>query len=297
MNWSKAKSILITGFLLVDLYLAWLLFMVPRVNVASTNVTSSDLQGLITLGQHFGVELVVSPIPLKVSAVPSLSLSEQANGSAIIESYASIWLGPGLTPTQPDSSSFSFSLNQWVLRVIPSRFSTELQLEQPNAPTGGLVGTEETSIQLAKQFLAAHLGQANAERYQPGMVLEDSKQGQYVIEFNRIRNGLPFFTDYYRIYVQSGQVSGFRARLSELDNGNGRKMQIVTADRPMKRYLAQAGMQSGQKVAILDFRLGYGLVPGNQQTLQPVWRLTTTQPGKEEVIFPAGIWYWGADSR
>lgn len=297
MDWSKAKSTLIISFLLVDLYLAWLLFAVPRVNVASASLTSSDLQGLITLGEHFGVKLAAPPIPLKVSPVPSLSLAEQANGSSVIASYADIWLIPGLTPTQPDAASFSFTLDQWVLWVIPSRFSTELRLEQRNVPSEKLVGTEEANVILAKQFLSAHLGPDIADSYQPSMVLPDAEQGQWVIEFNRFQNGLPFFTDYYRVYVQSGQVRGFLARLSELDTSQGHKMQIVTADRPMKRYLTQVELPSGQAAAITDFRLGYGLIPGNQQTLQPVWRLTTTQPGKHEVIFPAGILYWGADGR
>jgi hypothetical protein len=295
MDWPKAKTILIVSFLLVDLYLAWLVFF-PQ-DQSSQFLNSQDVQALATVGQHFGVNLAAAPIPLAVGSAPPLTLAEQPMGQDAAEAYAVIWLGQDGKLCRASPNVYVFSDDQWELRVTESSFYVDLELRPLHELTAGLSGNEQDNVWLARQFLTDHLGSKLVSELRSGMVIKAAKQGQYLIEFNSLYNDLPIFTDYYRLAVSSGKVSALTARISRSTKAAGPRIQLVTGDRPFKRLLAQLGIQEAEQVAILDLRLGYGLVPGDERTLQPVWRIISTIPGQEEIVMPAGRSYWGDETN
>lgn len=297
MDWPKAKTILILGFLLVDLYLGWLLYAGTRVSVV-TKLTPDDVQELSRLSRHYGFELVADPVPLEVGKAANLILAEAGNKAAAAEAVANTWLAAGWTVTQPAVGTFLYQQGDWSLKVSPGHYRLELSLDSVSSGQAGPLGTLAESTRLARDFLSAHLGQKDALLYQAGLVTTDQAGQSRVIEFNRLQQGLPSFMDYYRIRVRGNQVAGFQACQSYATDVNGKKQLLVTADRPLTRYLAQAGMQR-EELAVLDLRLGLGLLPGDEQTLQPVWRLitSTADHGQAEELFPAGVRYWGGGSR
>lgn len=294
MDWPRAKSILLVSFLLVDLYLAWLLLAPP--GAASRVLSTEDVQDLMTISQHFGVDLVGIPQPLAVGRVADLPLQEQNLSEADARAYADTWLGSGATLEQQTPGFYRFTQGEGWLEVRFSRFYTDLHL-QLVSPQPGLSGTEAENRDLAQRWLADRLADGQVARMQAGMLLKDAEQGHYLIEFNSLQGGLPVFTDCYRLLVASGQVTGFTARLSQVGRATGPKSELVTADQPVKRLLAQTGVLTDHRAAILDLRLGLGLIPGYEQTLQPVWRLITTLAGQEELIYPAAESYWGDEAR
>lgn len=295
MDWPKAKTILIVGFLLVDLYLAWLLYSGSRVNVV-TQLTDDDVQEMVTLCHYYGAELGAEPVPLQVGKATNLALSESKNTAAAADAAATMWLGSGWAMTQPTAGSLLYQLGDCSLKATPGRYSLELVLQLTPEGSGGQPGNEAESIKLARDFLAEHLGQTEALLYQPGMISSDPASGLQLIELNLQQQGLPSFMDYYQVNIQDGQVVGFQARQSYAAAKAGQKQQLVAADRPLKRYLAQAGIQDKQQFSISDLRLGFGLLPGDEETLQPVWRLIASQSdqGQTEVFFPAAVRYWGS---
>ncbi len=297
MDWPKAKTILIIGFLLVDLYLAWLLYDGTRVNVV-TKLGPEDVQELATLCSHYGFELVGEPVPLEVGRAASLTLAEPANQAAAAETAANTWLQAGWTVTRPASGGFLYQQGAQSLKVVPDRYHLELTLDLSVGESRGALGAPADSTRLAREFLTAHLGQKEALLYQAGLVTSDQGNGMTTIELNRLQQGLPSFMDYYRIRVRGNQVVGLQARQSYASDVSGKKQQLVASDRPLTRYLAQAGRQT-EDSQILDLRLGFGLLPGDDQTLQPVWRLITSaeEQGQAEVFLPAGVRYWGGGSR
>lgn len=297
MDWPKAKTILIIGFLLVDLYLAWLLYAGTRVNVV-TKLGPEDVQELATLCRHYGFELVGEPVPLEVGKATNLILAESENQAAAAEAAANTWLDAGWTVTQAGPATFLYQQGGRSLKVVPDRYRLELSLELAASEPPGTLGTSADSTRLARDFLIMHLGQKEALLYQAGLVTSDQGKGTSTIEFNRLQQGLPSFMDYYRIRVRGNQVVGFQASQSYAADANGRKQQLVASDRPLTRYLAQAGRQE-EHSQVLDLRLGFGLLPGDDQTLQPVWRLITAdaEQVQTEVLSPAGVRYWGGGSR
>ncbi len=299
MDWPKAKSILIIGFLLVDLYLAWLLYSGSRVNII-TVLSAEEVQDLIKLSQHYGVELQADPTPLRVRKVPILSMEEQVDAEETARAIAEIWLGTDWILSQPAAGSYLFRAGDWSLRVIPGRFFVELWLEWEGSQPAGqeqLLPAGQTRS-LAASFLANHLGPAVADQYRPGFFIADQEDGTQQIEFNQIHLGLPSFLDYYRLRIKADQVVGFQACQSQVSQEVGPKQQLVTADRPLKKYLAQVGMQQ-DPLQVQDLRLGFGLLPGEEGIMQPSWRLIVTPFGEEqeEVLLPAGIRYWGVENR
>lgn len=297
MDWPKAKTILIIGFLLVDLYLAWLLYDGTRVNVV-TKLGPEDVQELATLCRHYGFELVGEPVPLEVGRATNLTLAESANQAAAAETAANTWLQAGWTVTRPAAGGFLYQQGERSLKVVPDRYRLELALDLSVSERSGTPGTPEESTRLAREFLATYLGQKDALLYQAGLVTSDQGNGTTTIELNRLQQGLPSFMDYYRIRVRGNQVVGFQASQSYASDVSGKKQQLVASDRPLTHYLAQAGRQN-EDSHIIDLRLGFGLLPGDDQTLQPVWRLitSTAEQGHAEVFFPAGVRHWGGGSR
>ncbi|MGI6359222.1 MAG: hypothetical protein ACOX2K_11210 [Bacillota bacterium] len=299
MDWPKAKSILIIGFLLVDLYLAWMLYASSRVSIV-TALTAEDVQDLIRLSQHYGVELLSTPTPLKVGKAPGLSMVEETDAETVARAVAGTWLGTDWIMSEPAAGSFLFHSGDWSLRVTPGRFFVESWLEWE----GELAAEQEQPASadhaegLARSFLATHLGQTEADQYHSGLFISNQEVGEQVIEFNQTYLGLPSFLNYYRLQIVSGQVTGFQACQSQVSQEVGPKQQLVAADRPLKKYLAQVGMQS-EPMQVLDLRLGYGLLPGEEGVMQPLWRLIVAPSGgeQEEVLLPAGIRYWGVENR
>ncbi|MGI6345468.1 MAG: hypothetical protein ACOX18_10640 [Bacillota bacterium] len=301
MNWPRAKTILIISFLLLDLYLAWHLFWLPRDQQAYT-LTEAELTELRNIAQHFGVELVATPEPLKVAASPALMITQVSLDETAAWDLARPWLGNAAdadVTIRQQGATWEFQVGSQLVTVGTDEYFAyhEVSWQDESLTPAQQTADQVAAVAAARAFLAVHLGEQAAEAYQPVLVLEDEASQCYLVELVRMVQDLPVFVDAYRCWVNNQQVLRLVGRQAELNSVSEEALAVVGADLAVKRYLAGLSEPLDQPVSILDLRLGYGLVPAKPGQLQPVWRFYTNDPSAPEFTLPAGQWSWEAESR
>ena len=295
MDWPRAKTILIISFLVLDLYLAYLLFYVPGLRAAPQQLGTEDIENLMRLSKHYNVELLVFPKPLQVHPLPDIALQELMLDKDAVQTIARLWLGLNYTSTLEEDEALLFEAGERSLRISQASLACyNLQYQDAAADGNDISGTNQEAIATAKDFLAQHLGSEQAAHYQANMVIKNPMQHGHVVELSRMHKGLPVFMDSYRFLISGGCVSAFTARQASVGKPLGTKQSLVDAQQAMKRYLAQLGTPRQESIAVLDVALGYYLMPNQTDELQmtPVWRFYTTDPMQEEVFIPANQTHW-----
>jgi regulatory protein YycI of two-component signal transduction system YycFG len=267
MNWSKTKTVLIIGFLLLDLYLAYLLFYLPGVGAIQTTVTNADLEALVILSQHYNVDLAARPKPMTVQPLPLLAISEVSLDEATAESLAERWLG--------EDAQVEYQNNALLAQPVHH--------------------TRQEAIVAANEFLTAYLGEAAMLNYQVNLAIAaPDSESEYIVEFSRTYKGVPVFVDSYCLSVQSGLVVSFTAKQAQIGEAERTQLPLVSADQVVRRYLARLSVPQAEPITVLDLSLGYGvdLDSSEQQELEPVWRFYVIGGEENEVSIPAAHVYW-----
>ncbi|HBK85000.1 MAG TPA: hypothetical protein DDZ53_03105 [Firmicutes bacterium] len=295
MNWSKTKTVLIIGFLLLDLYLAYLLFYLPGVGAIQTTVTNADLEALVILSQHYNVDLAARPKPMTVQPLPLLAISEVSLDEATAESLAERWLGEDAQEVKQEngllfiSGERSLRLSQQNPYFYTVEYQNNALLAQP------VHHTRQEAIVAANEFLTAYLGEAAMLNYQVNLAIAaPDSESEYIVEFSRTYKGVPVFVDSYCLSVQSGLVVSFTAKQAQIGEAERTQLPLVSADQVVRRYLARLSVPQAEPITVLDLSLGYGvdLDSSEQQELEPVWRFYVIGGEENEVSIPAAHVYW-----
>lgn len=294
MDWPKAKNVLIIGFLLLDLYLAYILFS-PGGGAMQTTLSNSDLEALIVLSQHFNVNLAARPQPMSVRPLPLLRIDKVSLDEELAESLASHWLGQvtqeaklenGLVFTA-GAKTMSFSQDS------PYFFTMEYTDITP-PPHRDACSVQE-AIGAAQDFLSHYLGEVAPPDYKVNMaVAVPDSEGSYIVEISRAHNGVPIFLDSYRLTVTNGLVVAFTARQAAVGEAERSTLPLVSAEQVVRRYLARLGEPQEEEIIVLDLSLGYGVgvETGDRQEIEPVWRFYLAGAEESEIVIPAAHVYW-----
>lgn len=289
MDWPKAKTILILGFLLLDLYLAYLLFLVPGAQALPTSLDSIGLRKLGELTSHYNYSLLATPKPLKTGRLPVLQVTIEPPGQDEVEALVLNWLGQLVEGESLANGSTAYTLDE---RFLYLGNNGSLRYEDRSPVPESTIMDRIQVEGLIFTFLEPRIGSDMAKIYQVSLVTQ-LPDGAWLVELTRSMFGTPLFADKVRAVVANEQVQsvetliGVRPKASWL----APRGTIVTADRAVLRFLAQQAKPREHTAEIIDVRLGYDFANADQQELIPVWRIVTDQ-GSEEYTVPAGVRYW-----
>ncbi|NLW17757.1 MAG: hypothetical protein GX033_09020 [Firmicutes bacterium] len=295
MDWPKAKNVLIIAFLLLDLYLAYLLFYVPGVGAMQTTLTDEDLEALIVLGKHFNVDLATRPQPMSVRPLPLLDIDKVSLDKTLATNLATRWLGAEAQgATQEDGLLFTAGTKKISFSQDNPYFFT-LEYADTTPPPSQEDYSIQEAMADAQNFLTEHLGGAVLQDYKVNMaVATPASAGSYVIEISRSNKGIPIFLDSYRLVVNNGLVTAFTAKQAAIGEAQRTSLPLVSAEQVVRRYLARLGVPQEEEITILDLSLGYGVgvETGERQEIEPVWRFYLAGAEESEIFIPAAQVYW-----
>ncbi len=295
MDWPKAKSVLIISFLLLDLYLAYLLFYQPGGGAIKTTLTDQDLEALSVLSRHFNVELATRPQPMAVRPLPLLQIDKVSLDEQLAESLAARWLGPDWQASKQENGLIFTAGHKSIAFSQDSPYFYCIEYVDAPPEPQGQGGTIQEAAGVAQQFLQQHLGESALTEYKVNMMVASPEvEGSYIIEISRAYEGVPIFLDSYRLTVTNGVVVAFTAKQAAIGEAERAKLPLVSAEQVVRRYLARLGEPQEEKITILDLSLGYGVgvETGERQEIEPVWRFYLAGAGESEVIIPAAQAYW-----
>lgn len=295
MNWPKAKTILIIGFLCLNAYLGYLLFYLPSVTAIQTSITATDLDNLVTLSKHYNVDLIAHPQPMKVEPLPALALAEIRLDEYLAESLALLWLGEDAQETKQENALLFTSGQKKLLlsQEHPYFYTIEYQTEEPVSSPLSLSWQEAAAI--AETFLLDHLGKDMMRDYEMNLAVADPDYERgFIIEISRMYEGFPVFLDSYRLHVHDGAIASFTAKQADIGEVERPAATLVSAEQAIKRYLAKLGVPQQEVVTVFDLRLGYGvsLAEGGSLALEPVWRFCFSGSETGETSIEAAHIYW-----
>lgn len=295
MDWPKAKNVLIVGFLLLDLYLGYLLFYVPRVGSIQTTLTNADLEALVVLSQHFNVKLAARPRPMSVTPLPLLAIGEVSLNETLAADLAVQWLGEAVEEIKQENGLLFTNGQQNLVLSQESPYFYTLDYQDTTPPPNLTSYTRQEAVTAARDFLTEYLGETVMLDYQVNMaVAAPSPEVGYVIEISRTHRGVPVFLDSYRLLVQNGLVVSFTAKQTQIGETQRTSLPLVCADQVVRRYLARLGVPQEQEIVIHDLSLGYGIgvEAGQRQEIEPVWRFYLSGAEENEIVIPAAHVYW-----
>lgn len=295
MDWPKAKTVLIIGFFILDLYLGYLLFYLPGVGAIQTTLTNTDLEALVVLSRHYNVDLAARPQPMSVKPLPLVAIDEVSLDETMAENLAALWLGETVQETKQENGLlFTRGEKELALSQGSPYFYTVEYRDATTPPT--LVSyTRQEAILDARGFLTEHLGEAIMLDYQVSFaVAAPGPEVGYIIEISRTQKGVPIFLDSYRLLVQNGVIVSFTAKQAQIGEAQRTSLPLVSADQVVRRYLARLGVPQTEPITILDLRLGYGVgvEAGERQEIEPVWRFYLAGGEESEIVIPAAHVYW-----
>lgn len=296
MDWPKAKNILIVGLLLLDIYLAYLLFYLPGAGAMQTTVTGADLEALIVLSQNFNVDLVARPQPMSVRPLPLLAIDEVSLDETMAEQLATRWLGQEFAEAKQENGLLFTAGQKQLLLSQSSPYFYTVSYQDDSALPNEENHTLQQAMDRAQDFLVEFLGETAALDYQINMsVAVPDTDASYIIEISRSHNGVPIFLDSYRLLVQQGAIVSFTAKQAEIGEAQRTTLPLVSAEQVVRRYLARLGVEQAEQIVVLDLRLGYGvgIHASARHEIEPVWRFLLGGDVEEnEVIIPAAQIYW-----
>ncbi|GAB7388525.1 WalRK two-component regulatory system regulator WalI [Bacillaceae bacterium] len=234
MDWSRAKTILIVAFLLLDLFLGYQLWL----NNGSESLLAQRFQGekdiLEELLQARRIE-IAAEIPtdepqmhhlnVRYTVIPPASLEKLADQEVTLERF-----------------------------FIRSTFK-----EPPAAPSP----FDQGELQ---NLLAARIWNFSNYRFDPFL----SGEGRYT--FVQLLDDVPLFSARVEIEVSHGQVRRYRQTYAEVvDTGSGR--QVISAFTALRRLIENGMIEDGETVRAVELGYYGHTYDADIQVLAPVWRV------------------------
>ncbi len=289
MDWPKAKTTLIIGFLLLDLYLAYLLFFVPGSQALPTSLEVSGFYKLREVTNHYNYSLMSEPVPMDTSPLPVLEANVKLFSQQQLDEIVLKWLGELVAGEGLANGSTAYSVRE---RFLYLGQDGALRYEDRALALTPMELSREQALKLFNTFAQTYINPEELQAYQQTLIVQQ-EDGSWLLEFNRQLYGAPVFADKLRAEVADGRIRRFETRLGLATKGSwlAARSRLVTADRAVLRFLAQQGKPRESTVEIIDVRLGYDFANADKQELIPVWRVMINQPG-EDYIVPAGVRYW-----
>ncbi|MBS3983835.1 MAG: two-component system regulatory protein YycI [Dethiobacter sp.] len=266
MDLSKAKTILILAFLLLNLFLSYRLLLGPQPLQAGHALSGEDLEKVRALLTAAGYEPAV-PIPRQA---PRLSLLHVSRKSQADAAWAEMFLGAGVPEAVIANGLTVFTKDGNSVTVAPSG---QVVFRSAATRKKSLANMEEDR-HLAELFLKEN-----------GLWWEDLKldfswprraEGGSFFRFVQTYQGFPLFFSTVEVLVAAGQVREVKLYRVVSEGFSPTELQVISALEAVQIFVEQPPVLPAQKIA--DISLGYFSEDYDAERWEtvPVWRIAGT---------------------
>ena len=264
MNWSRARAILILGYLILDVFLGYTAFAARG---APGQVTSTEVQRAVEQLKAQGIS-VAAQVPRQVMAASFLSVKMgQTDPQQVVKKL----LGPGEHVAQSAPE----------ITVWTDAAGARVTLLATGVILYDAVGVESSG----RQRFDERSARAFAEKYitSRGLMPPDARfdfvkqtgPNQFVVQYYQDYRGTPLFGGYVTAMVDGAGVSRLRiAWFTPVDAPEKRRIVVPVTDALVKAIPAMSKVLPGE-ATLENIRFGYlaEAMDARQWDAYPVWRL------------------------
>lgn len=234
MDWSRAKTILIWAFLVLDLFLAWHVYTTRTRLWTAPDVVQGEAANLETYLAGKGISLAAE-VPQETPVMTYLNVEYQ-------------WF-PAEGMKELPGQQLTLEQNG-----IVSRF-----LQPIPVPDGK---NQDDLLKVLSQRVM------HAEQYRHDPVM--TRAGRLV--FWQMYEKRPLFVAPLEVYVEDGRAVGYRQTLVQIRNlGTGR--QVISAYVALRSLVDKEIIQDGERIEDVSLGYYGHTYDANIQVLAPVWRI------------------------
>ncbi len=262
MDLSRAKTVLIIAFLLLNLFLAFRLWLIPPHLQAGVVLTGEEAEQAKNVLVSAGYE-VLTAIPRQI---PRLSLLHVSRHPQEPESWpASVWCDAN-AKRGVDTENVSFINGEETLQIAPNGVVT-LHFGKPDRVSTG----HELHI-----FIESFLKERGlwSESLKFDMAMQDGSHTRY--RYLQTYQGFPLFFSYTDVKVVDGRISEIRLYHVLPLEFTGKEIQTVSVAEAADAFVKAAQFSEVKK--IIDISLGYYSqdYDAKRWEIVPVWRFALT---------------------
>ncbi|EEG76953.1 two-component system regulatory protein YycI [Dethiobacter alkaliphilus] len=261
MDLSRAKTILIIAFLLLNIFLGYRLWYTPQFLQAGQVITSEEVEAARQLLREHGYELQAA-IPREVPRLALLHVSREAKPPS---AWAKLLLDEEVPGVVTETGSIKFQSGEASVEVAPNG-----QVIYRRDKTGAASG--DTSPQTADSFLRERqlwYDDLTLDAQQPLGTQEGSR-----ISYVQTHQGFPIFFSTIDVFIADGFVYGANFYRVNPLSFSEQEVQVISAAEAMEAFI-EISADSGEN-KITDISLGYfsAEYDAERWEIVPVWRIT-----------------------
>jgi len=274
MDWSKAKSILIVSFLILNLLLAYRLYLEPTLALASDGLSKEQIESIETMLQKHGVNLSTA-LPSAAPRVPIMHIQVHSYNEQEISKLKTSILGPNAIQVSPNTLPFDDQLNfadgfkdlNITARGYVTYYNRDLQV------SNDMITADEAKA-IGHEFFTERLGAPTDFVFDSVSYIEPMG---YRVDYVQTHKGSYVFPGYIMMIVKpSGVYAMWMCRL-DITTQLLAKKTIITAHEALLNLLSyriNAGESSALTIHGVDMGF-YDTIYDAEQSWQipPVWRV------------------------
>jgi len=274
VNWSRAKFVLIIAFLLLDVILAYRIWVYPQEGVEDlTVISSAEASRTVELLGQQGI-LVESPLPSVMSPSPFLSVAhETVNPAELARAFSTC--GPMRPMGEREGGVRIWADDCAQLEIHPEGRIVYSCPEPPPAPAagGGGIWDPVKARQVAEQFIKDHGGLPNDARYDTTWY--DEAQDLYRVDFVQEYQGRYVFASRIRVLVVNWGVCRLERVWLEPLGYEGQRQVLLPVTDTLLRLADRLQVDPQQPVVAEDVSLGFysEIYDAETWVAPPVWRV------------------------
>lgn len=263
MDLSKAKTILILAFLLLNIFLGHRIWVSPQQLQAVRVLSGEDLEEARRLLAAAGYELAV-PIPRQT---PRLSLLHVSREQQPKDAWAEIFLGGSVPGVAADKGLIVFNKEGNSVTVAPSG---QVVFRSTATTRKSLISPEENR-QLAERFLRER--NLWREDLKLDFFRPPDAQGGSFFRYVQTYQGFPLFFSTVEVVVADGQVREVKVYRVVPQSFSPKEIQVISALEAVQMFVKQPSGLRERK--IVDISLGYFSEDYDAKRWEtvPVWRI------------------------
>ena len=279
MDWPRAKTMLIVCFLVLNLVLAFNLYIEPILTGDADNISPERFESIINVLRQNNVEIEVA-VPRNAPRLPFYRVALLPYTVEEIFTLRNGLLGPdaamtsvSAVPRENDPSSFVAESEDIVVTALGyfSYYNRGLFLSEASPDMEA-----EEARDIAAAFLLSRFGTIDSYSFDNARFIEGMG---YRVEYVQIHDDTPIYPGHIMVLVKpEGVVSIWQLRLNVLSAGGQDKRVVSAADALLSMLSHRLTIGETGAMTVREIQLGYySRVYDTFESWQaaPVWRIRT----------------------
>jgi regulatory protein YycI of two-component signal transduction system YycFG len=265
LDLSRAKTILIAAFLMLNLFLGYRLWYSPQILQSGLSLTGQDADKARDLLQNAGYELTVA-IPRQVPRLSFLHVVRDVSGGA---AWAEIFLGQGAQREAGQNGKTIFKKGESSVSIAPNgqvAFSGRV-------PMSDMPGGSEDDRQLVERFLRERGIWQNDLKFD--LITKDGQES-VIYRYVQTFQGLPLFFSTVDVTMSDENITEVVVYRVLPQGFSDTDVQVISALDAVEMFVENNSGPHGQR--IIDISLGYFSqdYDAARWEIVPVWRIAAS---------------------